>query len=69
MQKIKVVTFNGALKLLKISNRTFYVRYRPYVKPCGKQGNASLYKIDDLLNREKAIQEEKKYNAKYEIIE
>ena len=63
MEKIKVVTFNGALKMLNISNRTFYVKYRPFVKPCGKQGNASLFRIDELKERERKIEEEKNYNA------
>ncbi len=69
MQKIKVVTFNGALKLLNISNMTFYKNYRNHVHPCGTQKKANLYKVDDLLNRKEQIEKEKMFHSKFEIIE
>jgi ACT domain-containing protein len=67
MNKIKVVTFKGALKLLDISNRTFYLNYRNHVQPVGTKGKANLYSINDLKRRQKELGKED--IKKFEIVE
>lgn len=69
MEKIKVLTFKGALKHLGISNATFYNHYRPFVKPVGIKGKALLYSLEELEKRQKEIFDEKKFTSKFEIIE
>lgn len=68
MSKIDVMTFKGALKHLGISNKTFYDNYRPFIKSCGTNGKAALYKVSDLDKRKKDIEKEKITHEKFNII-
>lgn len=48
MKKIKAVTMEGALKLLNISNRTFYEKYRPLLKPIATVKKRNFYALEDI---------------------
>lgn len=69
MEKEKVMTVVGALKHLGISNMTFYVNYRPFLKPKGKIGKALLYSVADLDQRKKDIESDRFFHAKFEVVQ
>lgn len=67
--KTKVLTFSGVLKYLNVSNRTFYLKYRPLIKPYDKKGKAHLYRLSDIKEVKEKVKKKEQENDNFEIID